>query len=250
MHDLEKIWTAVPQQPEPYDALLRKRGWEQLRYLDFMITHPIRLDLELQRVEQADFSLCCALLTALLREDHFSNGAFEKRLQGGDVKRILDRMYVLAGKGEPTVSGQPENRATVGELFETRCRLVSDQNGVYIVESPSQELSFLPEAPQAAGTPYSAAELQRKWAAGDRRCLYIGKAARQGGLRKRLWEYVGSGYGLKKNHRGGRAIWQVEDFEKLTIRWEAVPDANQMEHELLRYYKTNYGTYPAANWRG
>ena len=66
MHDLEKIWTAVPQQPEPYDALLRKRGWEQLRYLDFMITHPIRLDLELQRVEQADFSLCCALLNPFL----------------------------------------------------------------------------------------------------------------------------------------------------------------------------------------
>ena len=41
-----------------------------------MITEPIDCNEELRRVSGADYELCTALLTMLLREDYFSNGSF------------------------------------------------------------------------------------------------------------------------------------------------------------------------------
>ncbi|WP_270396300.1 DUF6508 domain-containing protein [Catenibacterium mitsuokai] len=40
----------------------------------------------------ADYELCTALLTAILREDHFSNGSFEHRQRASQVDEILKRM--------------------------------------------------------------------------------------------------------------------------------------------------------------
>lgn len=250
MRELERLLNTMPLQPEVYLDLLTAHDWEQPQYYEFMMTRPVWMDMELRRVETADFSLCCALLTALLREDHFSNGAFAARVRNGDVKRLLHRMRLLAPSDGQAVLKQPENRATIQTLWETRCNQVTDENGVYLVESATETLRFLAYAAESSIPAYPVPVLQTKWEAGDHRCLYIGKAARQGGLKKRLWEYVGYGYGLKKNHRGGRAVWQVWNFADLTIRWEVVPDVNETEHELLRNYKSTYGTYPVANWRG
>lgn len=250
MRELESLLNTMPLQAELYMDMLKAHRWEQQQYYEFMMTRPIWVDMELQRVEKADFSQCCALLTALLREDHFSNDAFAARVRNGDVKRLLHRMLSLAPTDGQAVLKHPGNRATIQMLLETKCGEVPCENGVYFVESASETLCFLPNAAEETIPAYPAHALQAKWEAGDHRCLYIGKAARQGGLKKRLWEYVGYGYGLKKNHRGGRAVWQVRDFGNLTIRWEIVPDTNQTEHELLCYYKSIYGTYPVANWRG
>ena len=65
------------------------------KYYDYMTTEPINCDEELQRLPNADYELCTALLTMLLREDHFCNGSFEVRCQSGQVKMILDRMLEL-----------------------------------------------------------------------------------------------------------------------------------------------------------
>ena len=40
----------------------------------------------------ADYELCTALLTAILREDHFSNGSFEHRQRASLADEILKRM--------------------------------------------------------------------------------------------------------------------------------------------------------------
>ena len=42
--------------------------------------------------------LCSALLTMLLREDHFCNGAFDQRVESGQVERIVQRMIKLLEK--------------------------------------------------------------------------------------------------------------------------------------------------------
>ena len=42
--------------------------------------------------------LCTALLTAILREDHFSNGSFERRQRAGQVDEILKRMVAELNK--------------------------------------------------------------------------------------------------------------------------------------------------------
>ena len=63
--------------------------------MDYMTTEPINIDEELERVPEADYELCTALLTALLREDHFSNGSFQRRQRAGEVNMILERMLAV-----------------------------------------------------------------------------------------------------------------------------------------------------------
>ena len=60
-----------------------------------MATQPINADEELKRLPSADYDLCCALITMLLREDHFSNGSFGERFENGIVTPIVERMIAL-----------------------------------------------------------------------------------------------------------------------------------------------------------
>ena len=82
-----------------YEAL---ENLEDMKYNygDYMITEPIDCQEELKRLPEADYDLCCALLTMLLREDHFCNGSFERRYKAGEVKLILDRMLALLVEGK------------------------------------------------------------------------------------------------------------------------------------------------------
>lgn len=56
---------------EIYYRLLDNIGGLKRNYADYMITEPINCDKELERVSIADYDLCTALLSMLLREDHF-----------------------------------------------------------------------------------------------------------------------------------------------------------------------------------
>lgn len=77
-----------------YD-ILERIGIIKNNYGDYMTTAPIDCDTELQRLPDADYDLTCALITMLLREDHFNNGAFERRYRAGQVQPILQRMINL-----------------------------------------------------------------------------------------------------------------------------------------------------------
>lgn len=83
-----------------YYEVLEKIGDMKYNYGDYMITEPIDCNKELERLPEADYDLCCALLTMLLREDHFCNGSFERRYNAGEVKLILDRMLALLVEGK------------------------------------------------------------------------------------------------------------------------------------------------------
>ena len=77
--------------------LFEKMGDIKYNYRDYMITEPIDVNEELKRVENANYDLCAALLTMMLREDHFSNGSFEKRVKLGQVNAVLERMIKVLG---------------------------------------------------------------------------------------------------------------------------------------------------------
>ena len=83
-----------------YYEVLEKIGDMKYNYGDYMITEPIDCNKELERLPVADYDLSCALLTMLLREDHFCNGSFERRYKAGEVQPILDRMITLLPDGE------------------------------------------------------------------------------------------------------------------------------------------------------
>ena len=64
-------------------------------YRDYMTTQPMDCDTELRRTANADYDLCCALVTMLLREDHFCNGSFERRVLSGQFHLIVERMLEI-----------------------------------------------------------------------------------------------------------------------------------------------------------
>lgn len=82
----------VPDTAEKYYELLENMGDLKTDYHTYATTEPINCDKELERVPNADYELCTALLTMILREDHFSNGSFERRQRLGQVNAILKRM--------------------------------------------------------------------------------------------------------------------------------------------------------------
>lgn len=87
-----------PGTESTYYGLLENLGDLKGNYADYMTTEPINCNEELQRVANADYELCTALLTAILREDHFSNGSFERRQRTGQVDEILKRMVAELNK--------------------------------------------------------------------------------------------------------------------------------------------------------
>lgn len=79
-----------------YYDLLETIDGMKTNYTEYMATAPVCCDEELKRLPTADFNLCCALLTMLLREDYFmQNGRFDDRYEKGDVGRIIDRMITV-----------------------------------------------------------------------------------------------------------------------------------------------------------
>lgn len=95
------------------DALLRVELFYEVleecealknNYHDYMTTAPVDCNQELLRLQSADYDLCCALLTMLLRKDHFINGSFDTRQRKGQVKPIVKRMIsLLEAKNSPNM---------------------------------------------------------------------------------------------------------------------------------------------------
>lgn len=80
---------------EQFYDVLERCGDLITNYHEYATSHPIDCAQELLRLPSADYVTYCALLTMLLREDHFSNGSFEQRQRAGEVKPIVDRMILL-----------------------------------------------------------------------------------------------------------------------------------------------------------
>lgn len=80
---------------DTYYEILEDINAIKYHYYDYMATEPINADEELKRLPSAGYDLCCALITMLLREDYFSNGAFGERFENGEVIPIVERMIAL-----------------------------------------------------------------------------------------------------------------------------------------------------------
>lgn len=81
-----------PNTEDLYYKLLEDIDGLKTNYWEYMTTEPINCDEELKRISNADYELCTALLTMILREDHFSNGSLMERQKNGQVDAILKRM--------------------------------------------------------------------------------------------------------------------------------------------------------------
>lgn len=81
-----------PQEITMYFQVLDEMGDLKYRYGKYLSTNPFDMDQEMERIDTADYELCTGLFAALLREDHYQEGCFKKRLESGQVDKILNRM--------------------------------------------------------------------------------------------------------------------------------------------------------------
>ncbi len=105
----QKLNTENVTDAETFYETLEKCGSLKTNYHDYMTTSPIDCDEELLRLPRADYDLSCALLTMLLREDHFSNGSFVRRQRMGQVKPIVEQIiHLLESQNSPTIASFSE----------------------------------------------------------------------------------------------------------------------------------------------
>lgn len=80
--------------------------------------------------------------------------------------------------------------------------------------------------------------------------LYFGKAQCKQGIFERLNKYRRFGDGKSSGHRGGRAIWQLEDAQDLKVCWVVTQDRDPQveESRLIDAFKERHGGLrPFAN---
>ena len=118
--------------------------------------------------------------------------------------------------------------ATLAELWDDFCRqkdfedplLVPAKKGVYCIRIPAgMAVTFKGTIDNHPGAAYPIESLEAKCVPSSD-ILYIGKANGEKGLFQRLRQYMRYGFDAGNNHRGGRAIFQVEGYENLTsVDW-------------------------------
>lgn len=52
------------------------------------------VDEQLNKLDKADYNMACALMTLVLREDYWKNGAFDRRYHAGEVTPIDDAQHL------------------------------------------------------------------------------------------------------------------------------------------------------------
>lgn len=91
---IKKIQSALDSKSprlEIYYNLLEDMGDTVYNYTDYVEQN---VDKEIRRLYEADYHMCCCILTLILREDYFINGKFERRYREGKVTAVLERMLL------------------------------------------------------------------------------------------------------------------------------------------------------------
>lgn len=131
---LQELCSNEKASAETFYLTLEKCNAIKNNYYDYMSTQPINCDTELLRLNTANYDLCCALITMLLREDHFSNGSFENRLRQGEVVPIIKRMLSLLSS---------ETAPKIKEFSE---KAISALNGFYVyalIDTRTNEVFYI-----------------------------------------------------------------------------------------------------------
>lgn len=178
------------------------------------------------------------------RRDHFCEGTLiAQSIADGIMLRLFRRLRLLCPAAAPAT--------TLQTLYHCGCSCVPEVSGVYRVLRPEgMTIRFTEHMYNRSAKLYSAEKLSRKYMdCSDQEILYIGKANGRKGLRQRIKQYIDYGWNHAANHKGGRAVWQIEDAGLLLLAYEECEDAEAQEKQLLADYKAKNGSYPLANWR-
>lgn len=144
---------------------------------------------------------------------------------------------------------------SIEELYKKGFQDIPDKKGIYIIIKPgnidiifSVDTTAIKEY-KGKNLLYDLKELKDKYGNSDKKILYIGKAGGEiNKLRGRIRQLIKYGYREADNHRGGRAIWQIENNKELLIGYSVCDNPREKEKELLQEYFKKNRTLPLANW--
>ena len=143
-------------------------------------------------------------------------------------------------------------------LKEYNLSEIPNKPGVYFIRLPKGKIASLKINPEInkhkhlkfgeKNGPYEVGKLESKLkdSENSENILYIGKAK---DLRKRLGQYMRYLFIGSKNHAGGRAIGQIDGFEKLICEYEENNEPEAEERCLLDRFYCKNKSLPFANWR-
>ena len=150
------------------------------------------------------------------------------------------------------------NKKTVKNVF-SHPEILPETKGIYIYTVPDKDvdIEFLDtttakETYNGKSLIFSKDKLTDKFNKGDKKVLYIGSTPSKN-IKERTM--LRAQYSKEKNKnigtRGGRALWQIKDWENMGLNFYYYETENctQLETKLLTMYKEEYGVYPVANWR-
>ena len=150
---------------------------------------------------------------------------------------------------------QFDNFYSIKKLYDEKFKQIPKANGVYIIITPkNMNIKFVEDTTaltvfDGKNMLYDLGELKDKYMRSDKNILYMGKAGRRNKLRNRIRQLIRYGYNEVNNHRGGRAIWQIENNRDLLLGYLVCSDPENKEKELLKEYFLNNGVLPVANWK-
>ena len=196
-------------------------------------------------LETQPYLCVLACIAWQFRRDHFCEGSLiNQSIADGIMLRLFRRLKLVC----PTLSPP----TTLQSLYCCECENIPEKAGVYWVLRPAgMPIRFTEQIYNRSAPLYSAELLSNKYLnCQNQEVLYIGKADGKKGLRQRLKQYMNYGWNNATNHKGGRAIWQIEGAGLLLLAYEECEDARAREKQLLADYKAENGCYPLANWRG
>lgn len=166
---------------------------------------------------------------------------------------------------EKEISKYLKNKSNIKDI---KVSDIPKTSGIYIVELANNKKveiletsSAIKEYTDSKGKThnllYSKKVLEDKLQYVDEKILYIGKAeSKEGGLYERISLLIKYSLGNCKNHIGGRALWQIKDWENiLNLYWYEVEESEKIEKYLLNLHSKEHPnkkkglTYPFANWR-
>ena len=121
-------------------------------------------------------------------------------------------------------------------------------SGVYrVLNLDNMPIKFLNKAKNTNFNEYEVDFLSQKYSKSvQSKVLYIGKGEN---LHKRIKQYIKYGLNLAKNHKGGRAIFQIENYNELYIEIILTDRCECAEKGMLVGFNQQYGELPVANMK-
>ena len=123
---------------------------------------------------------------------------------------------------------------------------LTELSGIYrVLNLDNIPIIFTATSTNTKFTPYDVNDLQDRFnASGKNEILYIGKAKK---LEKRIKQYIKFGLNQVNNHKGGRSIFQIKDYDQLYIEIIACENCECVEKSMLIGFRNQFGTLPMAN---